>query len=155
MEPCTINALGVGEYDALAIEAEDFSELSGDAHKMDLLAHGGGDGFAVSFNHLAALRFTAVHHAPGGGVARVTLRVARGVPGNGTVVVAIGEPLVPLGRCVIPSTGGWARFADVSCVLSTVPLGRGAVPITLTAADAPSTGEILRLDRFAFASASA
>lgn len=62
--PVVIDAVGIGQYSGSSgrIEAENFFEMIG-ATKLDLLAVGGGDGFAVGGLRVGSvLRFPNVSH---------------------------------------------------------------------------------------------
>lgn len=65
MEPCTINAVGIGEYDAATpVEAKDYFGASNDAtRQVDLRtedADENEDGFAVSLIRGGVLRYPHV-----------------------------------------------------------------------------------------------
>eukprot|EP01044_Picomonas_judraskeda_P000974 COSAG03_NODE_50_length_16299_cov_20.189877_10_plen_545_part_00 len=68
MEPCTINAIGIGEYDAAApqpIEAENYFGAVGMTRQVDLRAEHTDvkeDGFAVEVTHGSVLRFPNVRN---------------------------------------------------------------------------------------------
>lgn len=149
MEPCIINAQGVNEYTAASIQAEEFSELIGQGHKVDLLAHGGGDGFAVSLSQSARLRFAAVRGLPSTPTLR--LRVARGLPGTARVVVSTGgETPEVLGRCFVEGTESWSNYVMVFCPLAEqlLELETTEVVVMVEAESASNSDEVLRLDWF-------
>lgn len=176
MEPCTINGQGVTAHVSSNIEAEEYWALSGPtaAGKIDLRAHGGGNGFAVALYNGSALAFrsvsnvtttTAITAAADGDkqqhLLRLVMRVSnantKGLPSE--VVVSVRN--VHWGTCSVPITTSWATYVRVSCVLN-VPqsvtqstIGGSATKelqlhdVVLATSGPPRT-ELLRLDRFAF-----
>lgn len=140
MEPMIVNRTGVGSYDARAwIEAENFFALDGGA-KVDLLHHGGGDGFAVALYARRAgsvLMYPRVAHLPHSHNVTLVMRcssalglapissgeLSRSLSLEVLVSPALGTPLDDsavkrlAGRCAPPwsETRSWVRYIDVLC----------------------------------------
>ena len=79
---------------------------------MDLQHAGGGEGFAVSGDDGATLRYP---HVTGLTTpSALTLRAAASQPATVEIYANSTTGLL-LARCDVPSTGGLAAYADVSC----------------------------------------
>lgn len=151
MEPCVINAMGVGEHAASWIEAEEFSSLSGPGGKVDLLAHGGGIGFAVSFHLGTKVGYTAVRDWPKSPT--LVLRVARGeAVGDAAISISARNQTDSVGTCAVSFTGSWSTFTTVRCPLTAFNVGYSTVELLLTATSSSGAttphSEIVRIDSF-------
>lgn len=156
MEPCTIDATGVGQYDGgagKAIEAENFFELTGsNARKVDLAgpeaAVSGGSfiGFAVGAGDGTMLRYP--HVAGAASAKTMTLRVVALSPSASTVEVRANTASGPvLATCEVPAAASLA-FQDIACAVM-VPEGEDEMDVIMSVRGEAS-GELLQLDSFWF-----
>lgn len=144
--------MGVGEYAASNIEAEEFSALEGRGRKVDLGALGdvsSRHGYAVSLSSGASIHFTLVHGVPLHPTA--VLRVARGAMGSSVVTItgkkAAGGDVTVLGSCTVPSTGGWSRYVDIKCGLPPGAFSDGEIAVRATTGG-QGDEELVRIDSF-------
>lgn len=147
-----INAMGVGEYSASNIEAEEFSALEGRGRKVDLGPLGdvsSRHGYAVSLSSGASIHFTLVHDVPSHPTA--VLRVARGAMGSCGVTItgkkAASGDVAVLGSCTVPSTGGWSRFVDIKCTLRPGVFSDGEIAVHAISGG-QGDQELVRIDSF-------
>ena len=135
------------------MEAENFFELKGPGAKLDLLAVGGGAGFAVGgLRHGSSLHYPNVRGLPTGG-SEVVLRMARpegATPGVRVVVYnATAGSRQQLGDCAMGSTSSWAAFREVRCCrLGAAALVHLVLEVEVEGATGSGRGaeEALRLD---------
>ena len=179
MEPITINATGVGSYDARhPIEAENFFSLVGGV-KHDLRHSGGGDGFALGLRTDSEVLYPRVMHLPmANASATLVLRCGTstlaGVDDSLRSVLQLEVLVAPstdallrsnssssrrlAGRCELPhATRSWAEYAELRCPLpfwshSFTNAGATDLTLRLVALDADSNvdKEALRIDWFVF-----
>ena len=158
MEPCVIDANGVGDYDATAaIEAENFWERRGLATKLDLTTRAA-SGFGVAMEAGAELVYPRVAGLPAGvgGGLRVTVLAANG-GASATVLevnVSHGSSRWAAARCVIQPTGSPAVFEQTQCI--PVPAAKAitvdelavATRTVVLSTHGPAGHELLAIDRF-------
>ena len=122
MEACTINATGVGQYDATElIEAENYFELRGDGVKIDLLAEGDDDGdagFAVALHAGSELFYpniklpaTAAGHSAS--ILRLKLTLYLAAAATGATITASSASGQVLGSSIVPFTSAWSSYRAV------------------------------------------
>ena len=128
MEACTINATGVGQYDASEpIEAENYFELRGDGAKVDLLAEGDDDGdtgFAVALRPSSELHYPNIR-VPAGSAPKadealeleLTLHLASAAASGSATVLASNAAGRLLGSVAVASTESWTRYNPLSMAL--------------------------------------
>jgi hypothetical protein len=122
MEPCTIDAVGVGQYDATAgrIEAENFFELLGRGDKIDLDSLG--LGFGVSgLGQGSALRFPNVVLPRAYAALTLSLRLASAASaeaGTAAVVARSSSTNRVLGSAPVTHSGSWERYRLVETPLT-------------------------------------
>jgi hypothetical protein len=119
MEPCTVDAVGVGQYDATAgrIEAENFFELLGPGDKIDLDSLG----FGVSgLGHGSALRFPNVELPRAHVALTLSLQLASASAKAGTAAVVARSSITNrvLGSAPVTNTGSWERYRLVETPLA-------------------------------------
>ena len=157
MESCVINAQGVNQHDlshGSVVEAENFFWMEGAvAAKIDLQIAGGGDGFAVGGGAGAWWRYPHVAGIGANHTSVFTLRVAS--VGNATIqIYANLTSVFLLASCDVPSTGGLALFAEVSCGWSQLQravstLSGGEVELQMVVrSPSVQAGEVVRVDKF-------
>ena len=140
MEACTIDATGVGQYDASSpdsvVEAENFFELRGPGDKLDLIAEGDDDGdvgFAVgglragselhypNIELPAEAAAAATHSGAHFLELELTLYLATAAalaPGSSSTVLASSANGRLLGSVAITSTGSWTAYRPLRMTLA-------------------------------------
>jgi hypothetical protein len=174
MEPCIVDAVGVGTYDGRRlIEAENFFSIEG-AQKVDLRTVGGGDGFAVGgirgsgatlvYPRVTGLLGSAgketvlrMRIAGGGGGLTLVVKQMSSSQGSGGGGGGGGDRRVvqEVGRCQLNhgSSAGLADYRTVSCRVHLVQAAFKVGELSLVLAfegNADNSGdvELARIDHF-------
>ena len=160
--PIRIDETGVGAYNVSEthlIEAEEYFEITGGMKQQlpgtqdNFEVVGLGDGSRLVYPKLSG----AAH-------AQVVLRISNGGATTGTIELQIKATEERVGveesavvSCRIPPTGGWDKYANITCgTLSDDNTGGGSVDLTLAfigRGSESSGSEFAHLDRISFAPA--
>ncbi|MCY7340922.1 MAG: ThuA domain-containing protein [Pseudonocardia sp.] len=122
-----VKELGIIPGGATTIQAESFSAAAGVQAFPKAVAHNG-----QTLGYVDPGDWAAYSGVDLTGVTSVSARVVSGGAG-GTIGVRTGSVTGPLlGSVVVPNTGGWTTFADISAALSGVPSGPQDLYLTFT-----------------------
>jgi arabinoxylan arabinofuranohydrolase len=114
--PVIINSMGVGNYEAARVEAENYFAIN-HAYK----GHTSDGTFGVHGLHNDSIvAFPHVHLRGGSEATHVRLYASNGGDTNSTVIVRIGNEYGPiLSTLLLPPTGAWHTYASVESELNT------------------------------------
>jgi hypothetical protein len=154
--PIRIDETGVGAYnvsESRSIEAEEYFDITGGMKQQQLPVTE--DNFeVVGLGSGSSLVYPMLSGAAG---AQVTLTISNGGSTTGTIELQakaseeIGVEVPAVSSCKIPPTGGWDKYANITCgSVSDDDTGSGSIDLTLVFTGGGS--EFAHLDRITFAS---